>query len=121
LRLHYEWITAIDVHSSNTAVVTLVATVNGHLMEPGVPLYASGVSITGLDGAVVYSSIADIVVPAGGATRDITVTVNWTLPEQARTGVPQLTQTYEMTVVDQQSGKWYVKEIRASTQPMGTP
>jgi hypothetical protein len=81
---------------------------------------APGVSISGLDGAVVYSSIAGITVPRGGATRDIKVTVNWTLPEQVRTGVPQLAQSYEMTVVDQQNGKWYVKEIRASTQPMGT-
>jgi Conjugative transposon protein TcpC len=172
LHLHYACIAGIDVRSANTAVVTLLAAVNGHLMELGVPLYASGgkivvsgqpatlpapstvtppsapqastdsavqsalssqlpaffqayasgdqatlnrflapgVSITGLDGAVVYSSIAGIAVPAGGATRDITVTVDWTLPEQVRTGVPQLAQTYEMTVVDQQNGKWYVKE-----------
>jgi hypothetical protein len=181
-RLQSEQVVGIDVRSANTAVVTLLATVNSHLMELGVPLYASGdkivvsgqpatlaapstttppsapavdsdtaaqsalssqlpaffqaygsgdqatlnrflapgVSISGLDGAVVYSSIAGIVVPRGGATRDITVTVNWTLPEQVRTGVPQLVQTYDMTVIDQQSGKWYVKEIRASTQPMGT-
>jgi hypothetical protein len=181
-RLSSEQVAGIDVRSANTAVVTLLATVNSHLMELGVPLYASGgkivvsgqpatlaapsttappsapavssdqaaqsalssqlpaffqayasgdqatlnrflapgVSISGLDGAVVYSSIAGIVVPSGGATRDITVTVDWTLPEQVRTGVPQLAQTYDMTVVDQQSGKWYVKEIRASTQPMGT-
>ena len=181
-RLSSEQVVGIDVRSANTAVVTLLATVNSHLMELGVPLYASGdkivvsgqpatlaapsvatppsapavtsdsaaqsalssqlpaffqaygsgdqatlnrflaqgVSISGLDGAVVYSSIAGIVVPQGGATRNITVTVNWTLPEQVRTGVPQLAQTYDMTVIDQQSGKWYVKEIRASTQPMGT-
>jgi hypothetical protein len=40
------------------------------------------------------------------------VTVTWTLPGQVRTGVPQLVQVYEMAVVDQQNGKWYVKEIR---------
>jgi len=28
--------------------------------------------------------------------------------------------TYDMTVVDQQGGRWYVEEIRASTQPLGT-
>jgi hypothetical protein len=181
-RLQSEQVADIDVRSANTAVVTLLATVNGHLMELGVPLYASGgkivvsgmpatlsapsaatlpgtpavssdpaaqsalssqlpaffqayasgdqatlnrflapgVSLSGLDGAVAYSSIAGITVPRGGTTRDITVTVNWTLPEQVRTGVPQLAQTYDMTVIDQQSGRWYVKEIRASTQPMGT-
>ena len=82
---------------------------------------APGVSISGLDGAVVYSSIAGIVVPRGGATRDITVTVNWTLPEQVRTGVPQLAQTYEMTVVDQQNGKWYVKETHGLCSRWGNP
>ncbi len=181
-RLDSEQVAGIDVRSANTAVVTLLATVNGHLVELGVPLYSSGdgivvsgepatlsapsaatppntqetssdtaaqsalssqlpaffqayasgdqatlnrflapgVSLSGLDGAVVYSSIASIVVPHGGATREITVTVNWTLPEQVRTGTAQLVQTYDMTVIDQQSGRWYVKEIRASTQPMGT-
>ncbi len=183
LRLQSEQVAGIDVRSANNAVVTLLATVNGRLVELGVPLYASsgnaivvsgepallptpsaasppntpqassdstaqsalagqlpaffqayasgdqatlnrylapGVSLTGLDGAVNYSSIASITVPHGGDTRDITVTVNWTLPEQVRTGVATLVQTYDMTVIDQQSGRWYVKEIRASTQPMGT-
>ena len=81
---------------------------------------APGVSINGLGGAVSYSSIASIVAPTGGATREITVSVNWLLPGLAKQGVPQLTTTYDMTVVDQQSGKWYVEDIRASTQPMGT-
>jgi conjugative transposon protein TcpC len=177
-----EQVAGIDVRSSTTAVVTLLATVNGQLMELGVPVYASGgrlvvsgqpawlpapataqppasqqpatdqttqnalstqlpaffaayasgdqatlnrylasgVSIAGLNNTVKYGSIASIVVPQGGATRDITVTVNWLLPGQAKQGVAQLTTSYDMTVVDQQSGKWYVEDIRASTQPMGT-
>ena len=180
-RLASEQVAGIDVQSAHAAVVTLLAMVNGRLMELGVPLYASGggivvsgepawlpapaavspptaqeassdpaaqralssqlpaffqayasgdqatlnrflapgVSLNGLGGAVIYSSIASITVPRGGATRDITVTVNWMLPGQVKTGVPQLAQTYDITVVDQQSGRWYVKEIRASTQPMG--
>ncbi len=35
-------VAGIDVRSAKTAVVTLLATVNGNLMELGVPLYASG-------------------------------------------------------------------------------
>ncbi len=163
-------------------MVTLLSTVNGKLMELGVPLYASngglvvsaepawlpappvaalpraqqaspdasaqrtlanqlpgffqayasgdqaalgryiapGASITGLDGAVSFGEIASLQVPQGSATRDITVTVNWTLPGQVSGGAPQLATTYDMSVVDQQSGRWYVKDIRASTQPMGT-
>ena len=183
LHLQSEQVAGIDVRGANNAVVTLLATVNGHLIALGVPVYASpegalavtgapallappsvatppatptpssdpaaqsalagqlpaffqayasgdqamlnrylapGVTLTGLGGVVNYNSIASITVPHGGATRDITVTVNWVLPEQVRTGVATLVQTYDMTVIDQQSGRWYVKEIRASTQPMGT-
>jgi hypothetical protein len=79
-----------------------------------------GTSLQGLGGAVSFGSIASLTVPPGGATRDITVTVDWTLPVQAGAGAPGLATTYDMSVVDQQTGRWYVKDIRASTQPMGT-
>jgi hypothetical protein len=81
---------------------------------------APGASVTGLGGAVTFGSIQSVTVPQGGSTRDITVTVTWQLPDQGKQGAPTLTTTYDMTVVDQQSGKWYVEDIRASTQPMGT-
>jgi hypothetical protein len=175
-------VAGVDVRSAETAVVTLLATVNGRLMELGVPLYASdgglvvsgepawlppprgaalpsvhqaasdpvaksalarqlpdffqafalgdkaglsrylapGVSVGGLGGAVSFGAITSLDVPAGGATRDITVTVDWKLPAQVGIGVSQLATTYDMSVVDQQSGRWYVEDIRASTQPMGS-
>jgi Conjugative transposon protein TcpC len=175
-------VAGVDVRSADTAVVTLLSTVNGQLMELGVPLYASGgglvvsaepawlpappvaalpsaqqassdqaakgaltsqlpgffqafasgdqvalarylapgASISGLGGAVGFGGITSLEVPQGEATRDITVTVDWTLPAQAGTGAPRLVTTYDMSVIDQQSGRWYVKDIRASTQPMGT-
>lgn len=182
MHLDSEQVAGIDVRSAHTAVVTLLVTVNGHLMELGVPLYASGggivisgepawlpapssatppntqeassdpaaqsalssqlpaffqayasgdqatlnrflapgVSLSGLGGAVSFGSIASLTVPQGDTTRDITVTVNWVLPNQASQVAPQLSATYDMSVVEQQSGRWYVREIRASTQPMGT-
>jgi hypothetical protein len=182
-RLGSEQMAGIDVRSAQTAVVTLLASVNGKMIELGVPLYASGggivvsgepavlpapatasppappqagsdpaaqralssqlraffrayangdqttlnrflapgVSLNGLNGSVSFGSIVSIAVPPGGATRDITVTVNWGIPGQVRGGVSQLAITYDMSVIDQQSGRWYVREIRASTQPMGTP
>ena len=182
MHLDSEQVAGIDVRSANTAVVTLLATVNGHLIELGVPLYASGsgivvsgepawlpapssatppnaqeispdtaaqnalssqlpaffqayasgdqatlnrflapgVSLSGLGGAVSFGSIASLTVPQGDTTRDITVTVNWVLPNQASQVAPQVSATYDMSVVEQQSGRWYVREIRASTQPMGT-
>jgi Conjugative transposon protein TcpC len=81
-----------------------------------------GVSLTGLGGAVTFGSIGALHVPPGGATRQITVTVIWQLPEQA--GAPagnpgmtsELKMTYGMSVVDLHTGKWYVKEIGASTE-----
>ena len=182
MRLESEQVAGVDVRSAHTAVVTILATVNGRLMEIGVPLYASGrgivvsgepawlpspsaasppnspsagsdpaaqsalssqlpaffqayasgeqatlnrfvipgASVGGLGGAVSFGSIASLAVPRGGATRDITVTVNWVLSGQVSQAAPQLEATYDMSVIDQQSGKWYVREIRASTQPMGT-
>jgi len=56
----------------------------------------------------------------GGATRDITVTAIWPQSEQVGIGALRLARTYDMAVIDQQSGRWYVRDIRASTQPMGT-
>jgi hypothetical protein len=77
-------------------------------------------SISGLGGAVSFGGITSLQVPQGGTTRDITVTVDWTLPGQVGTGAPRLATTYDMSVVDQQGTRWYVEGIRASTQPMGT-
>jgi hypothetical protein len=176
-------VAGIDVRSAKSAVVTLLASVNGNMMELGVPVYSSGGALVvsgepavlpappsatlpqshrpssdqtaksalasqlpgffrafasgdqaglgrylapgistmgGLDGSVKFASITSLSVPPGGATRDITVTVDWTLPSQAGADSPRLSTTYDMSVVDQQSGRWYVKDIRASTQPMGT-
>ena len=81
---------------------------------------APGASVGGLGGAVSFGSIASITVPPGGATRDITVTVNWVLYGQVSPATPQLAATYDMSVIDKPGGRWYVREIRASTQPMGT-
>jgi hypothetical protein len=153
LTLESQQVAGIDAPDAHRAVVTLPATLNGRLMEFGVPLYASGdrivmsgesrlpaffqayasgdqatlnrfpaagASAGGLGGAVSFGSIAGLTVPHGGATRDITVTVDWLLPDQVNQDAPQLAATCDMSVVDQRSGRWYVRDIRASTQPMGT-
>jgi hypothetical protein len=76
---------------------------------------AHGASITGLGGEVTFGNIVSLYVPSGGTTRDIIATVNWLLAGQQGGFVA----TYAMSVVDLQGGKWYVEDIRASTQPMG--
>jgi Conjugative transposon protein TcpC len=86
---------------------------------------ARGVSLTGLGGAVTFDSIAALHVPPGGATRQITVTVIWQLPEQPGSAAEnlgmasKLEMTYGMSVVDLDSAKWYVKGIGASTEAVG--
>ena len=80
---------------------------------------ARGVSLTGLGGAVAFDSIAGLQVPPGGATRQITVTVIWQLPEEASAGVTKLEMAYTVSVVDLQSGKWYVNGISAATEAVG--
>ena len=186
VNLQAEQVAGITVQDPRHAVVTLLALVNGQLIQLGVPVTASGggvvvsgepawlsappqispppsaprssdqvaqsqlmnelpaffqayangdsgtlnrflvhgVSLTGLGGTVTFDSIGALVVPQGGATRQITVTVIWQLPEQpAASGnlgiASKLEVTYGMSVVDLQSGKWYVKEIGASTEAVG--
>jgi len=178
MQLQSESVAGIDVRTAQSAVVSLLTTINGRLMEFGVPVYAAGggivisglpgllsaplmvglpqgqqgpsdsqatsqlqqqlpaffsayangnsadlsrylapgASVTGLGGEVTFGNIVSLHVPTGGATRDITVTVNWQLAAQQG----GFATTYDMSVVDLQDGKWYVKDIRASTQPMGT-
>jgi hypothetical protein len=130
-------VAGVDVRSAGTAVVTLFSTVNDRrALASRLPGFfrafasgdraalsrylAPGASVGGLGGAVGFGGITSLRVPQGGATRDITVTVAWVLPGQVGTGVPRLTISYDLLVVDQQSGRWYVKDIRASTPPMGT-
>jgi Conjugative transposon protein TcpC len=181
LQLQSEQVAGIAVRDPHHALVTLLATVNGQLMELGVPVAASGggvvisgepawlpapqqislaatpgrgsdpvaqtelsnelpaffqayasgdsaaldrfavrgVSLTGLGGAVTFDSIASLQVPPGGAIRQITVTVIWQVPGPGESGVTKLAMAYGMSVVDLQSGKWYVNKISAATEAVG--
>jgi hypothetical protein len=85
-----------------------------------------GASVTGLGGAVTFDQISALHVPPGGATRQITVTVIWQLREPAGSAAAgnlgvtsKLEMAYGMSVVDLQGGKWYVKEIGASSEAVG--
>ena len=181
LSLQSEQVAGIAVQGPQHAVVTLLALVNGQLMELGVPVaasdgvvvvagepawlpapapialpqpaagrsdlaaqsqlmnelpaffqvYANGdsaalnrflapdVRMTGLAGTVAFDSISGLHVPAGGSTRQITVGVIWQpLSQGASTGA-KLQVTYSMSVVQQSSVKWYVKEISASIEAVG--
>jgi Conjugative transposon protein TcpC len=180
-RLQSEQVAGITVQDSQHAVVSLLATVSGQLMELGVPVYATGndvvvsgepawlpapqpisvptpvatssdpvaqsellnqlpaffqayangtsaalnrflapgTTLTGLGGSVTFDSIASVEVPPGGATRNITVTVVWQVLGQDGVTSAKLTMAYRVSVIDFQSGKWYVKGISASTEAVG--
>jgi hypothetical protein len=80
---------------------------------------AHGASITGLGGALTFSSISSVHVPVGGSTRQITVGVVWQIPGQSGAAPAQLQMTYDMIVVSQ-NANWYVQSIQAATtQPTG--
>ena len=177
LTMQSEQVAGIAVTDPGHAVVTLLATVNGQLMELGVPViasaggvvvagepawlpappqaappataspgsdpvaraqllnelpaffqaYASGNSaalsqfelrgdpLTGLGGAVSFGAITSLQVPPGGSMREISATVIWQVPAGAA-GFTKLEVAYRMSVVDLQSGKWYVNEISAATE-----
>jgi hypothetical protein len=177
LSLQSEQVAGITVTDAEHAVVTLLATVNGKLMELGVPVIASGggivvagepawlpappqaglpmpaspgsdpvarsqllnelpaffqayasgnsaalsqfelrgIPLTGLGGAVTFGSISGLHVPPGGSMRQITATVIWQVPVGAGE-FSKLEMAYRMSVVDLQSGKWYVNEISAATE-----
>jgi Conjugative transposon protein TcpC len=89
-------------------------------------LSAPGAHIAGLDGAVRYGAIDSVYAPAGGARREISVTVTWDLG-QAPGSIPgtpaasgTLRMVYQLTVV-REAGSWDVQSIGASTQLMGPP
>jgi hypothetical protein len=81
---------------------------------------APGTVVGGRGGAVGADGVTSPQDPQCRATRDITMTVSLATSGQVGTRMPRLTTSCDMSVVDQQSGKWYAKDIRASTLPMGT-
>jgi hypothetical protein len=82
---------------------------------------APGAAIGGLGGAVGADGTTLLLVPQCRATRDITMTVSLVTTRRVGNGMsPRLPTSCDMSVVDQQSGRWYVKDIRGSTLPMGT-
>jgi hypothetical protein len=83
--------------------------------------FAPGVAVGGRGRAVCVGDITSLQVPQCGATRKITMNVSFVTLGHVEAGMARLATSCDMSVVDQQSGRWYAKDIRASTLPMGTP
>jgi hypothetical protein len=188
LTLQSEQVAGVAVQDAQHAVVTLLARVNGGLMELGVPVYVAsggiglsgepawlpapshavppsppaassdastqaaltkqlpaffqayasgdqvtlarflepGTSMTGLGGAVTFSSLSAVAVAPGGSVRNVVATVVWHVPGQPAPGragnapAAGLEMTYALTIV-RQHGTWYVASIAPSTQTGGQP
>jgi hypothetical protein len=80
---------------------------------------APGVRLAGLGGTMAFDSISGLRVPTGGSTRQITVSVIWQPLSQGVSSGAKLQVTYSMSVAQQSSVKWYVKEIGASIEAVG--
>ena len=82
--------------------------------------FARGVVVGGRGRAVCVRDITSLQVPQCGATRKITMNVSFVTLGHVEAGMARHATSCDMSVVDQQSGRWYAKDIRASTLPMGT-
>lgn len=80
---------------------------------------APGVRLAGLGGTMAFDSISGLHVPSGGSTRQITVSVIWQPLTQGQSSGEKLQVTYSMSVFQQSSVKWYVKQISASIEAVG--
>lgn len=76
-------------------------------------------SITGLDNAVGFVAVREVVAPAGATgERTVKVRVAWQIPAtDPKAAGAELDQLYELTVVRTDDGEWDVRDIRAVTEP----
>ncbi|WP_236003813.1 conjugal transfer protein [Nonomuraea antri] len=85
---------------------------------------APGKSVQSLGGAFVFKELKEVVVPVGGATREIQAVVVWEVPTGAAPPADPnatdpsavagtLVQAYHLTV-EKQGDKWYVADIRGA-------
>jgi hypothetical protein len=80
-------------------------------------LLFSGGRISGLNGAVNFAQLTDVIAPPGATgERTVTATVSWQIPTpQPKEAAAKLEQTYQLTVVKKDDGNWYVKDIQGAT------
>jgi hypothetical protein len=89
----------------------------------------AGTSLPSFAGAFTFAELKSVVVPVGGATREIQAVVVWVLPggaapaadsiaTDASAGAGRLQQAYRLTVV-KQGDKWYVDDIRGAGRAVG--
>ncbi|MEV0380763.1 conjugal transfer protein [Nonomuraea sp. NPDC050643] len=89
---------------------------------------AAGKSLPSFGGAFTFSQLKEVVVPVGGATREIQAVVVWAVPNGEAPPTPDATdpaavggtleQAYRLTV-EKQGDKWFVADIRGAGRVVG--
>jgi hypothetical protein len=89
---------------------------------------AAGKSLPSFGGVFTFSQLKDVVVPVGGATREIQAIVVWAVPNGDAPPTPNTTdpaavggtleQAYRLTV-EKQGDKWFVADIRGAGRVAG--
>ncbi|GAA4926258.1 hypothetical protein GCM10023334_031910 [Nonomuraea thailandensis] len=89
---------------------------------------AAGKSLPSFGGAFSFSQLKEVVVPVGGATREIQAVVVWAVPSGDAPPTPNATdpaavggtleQVYRLTV-EKQGDKWFVADIRGGGRVVG--
>ncbi|MEU8245356.1 conjugal transfer protein [Nonomuraea sp. NPDC048916] len=90
---------------------------------------AVGKSLPSFGGAFTFGGLQELVVPVGGATREIKAVVVWVVPTGAAPPADpnatdpsevagRLEQAYHLTV-EKQGDKWYVNDIRGAGRAVG--
>ncbi|WP_344877218.1 conjugal transfer protein [Nonomuraea antimicrobica] len=89
---------------------------------------AAGKSLPSFGGAFTFSQLKEVVVPVGGATREIQAVVVWAVPSADASPAPDATdpaavggtleQVYRLTV-EKQGDKWFVADIRGGGRVVG--
>ncbi|NUP62234.1 MAG: conjugal transfer protein [Nonomuraea sp.] len=89
---------------------------------------AAGKSLPSFGSAFTFAELKEVVVPVGGATREIQAVVAWIVPNGDAPASPSATdpaavggrleQAYRLTV-EKQGDKWYVADIRGAGRAVG--
>lgn len=90
---------------------------------------SAGVDLPSFGGAFTFAELKSVVVPVGGATREITAVVVWSVPTGATPSAEpgatdpsavagRLEQAYRLTV-EKQGDKWFVDDIRGAGRAVG--
>jgi hypothetical protein len=90
---------------------------------------AVGKTLPSFGGAFTFGGLQELVVPVGGATREVQAVVVWVVPGATPSAEPDATadpsasaarieQAYRLTV-EKQGDKWYVNDIRGAGRAVG--